>query len=423
MPTHPVLALAPAAPTACPLPLKIAMDVDMAQQLRLEVCYPSTIEQEELLLQLLAAKDTARVPSLNKPSLELTPEEANIRASQTTSQQLAQAFATNTMPQEFQDVVPPYLHAFEDVFSKAFFDLLPECKRWDHAIGLLPNSAPSSCKVYPLVPREQDKLDAFLQENLDSGHIYPSKFLMASLVFFIKKKDGSLQLVQDYWGAQYFIKLNVQWGYNNVHIQEGDKWKAAFQTNWGLFEPLVMFFDLTNSPATFQTMMNNIFQDLIAEGIVCVYLDNILIYTNMLEEHHWITRLILKHLCWHQLYLMPEKCEFKQTWIKYLGLIISHGTAEMDPVKVAGVAEWLEPQNKKEDFLHHTCPLFDLTEKDVMWSWGPLEQMAFDTLKHAVTSRPILLFLDNNFPFCMEANSSDFAIGAVLSQQFLEDGK
>ncbi|KAG5729518.1 hypothetical protein E4T56_gene4624 [Termitomyces sp. T112] len=91
-----------------------------------------------------------------------------------------------------KQVVPPYLHAFEDVLSKASFDSLLECKKWDHAIKLLPNSAPSSCKVYPLVLREQDKLDASLQENLDSGCICLSKSSMASLVFFIKKKDGSL---------------------------------------------------------------------------------------------------------------------------------------------------------------------------------------------------------------------------------------
>ncbi|KNZ74062.1 hypothetical protein J132_08322 [Termitomyces sp. J132] len=74
------------------------------------------------------------------------------------------------------------------MFSKTSFDSLLECKRWDHAIKLLPNSAPSSCKVYPLAPREQDKLDAFLQENLDSSHIHPSKSLIASLVFFIKRR-------------------------------------------------------------------------------------------------------------------------------------------------------------------------------------------------------------------------------------------
>ncbi|KAG5732302.1 hypothetical protein E4T56_gene11428 [Termitomyces sp. T112] len=114
-------------------------------------------------------------------------------------------------------------------------------------------------------------------------------------------------------------------------------------------------------------------------------------------------------------------------------------TAEMDLMKVAGVAEWLELRNKKEvqvflgfanlywrfiqDFSHHAHPLFDLTGKDVMWSWGPPEQTAFDTLKHAMTSRPVLLFPDDNSPFCIEANSSDFATGAVLSQQSLEDGK
>ncbi|KAG5730196.1 hypothetical protein E4T56_gene11685 [Termitomyces sp. T112] len=116
------------------------------------------------------------------------PSVVEIRASQTTSQRLAQAFAANATPREFQDMVPPYLHMFEDVFSKASFNSLLEHKRWDHAIELLPNSALSSCKVYSLAPREQDELNKFLQENLDSSCIHPSKSSMASLVFFIKKK-------------------------------------------------------------------------------------------------------------------------------------------------------------------------------------------------------------------------------------------
>jgi len=128
-------------------------------------------------------------------------------------------------------------------------------------------------------------------------------------MFFIKKKDGSLRLVQDYRalntvtvknryplpliselvsqlrGARYFTKLDVHWGFNNVRIKPRDEWKAAFRTNRGLFEPLVMFFGITNSPAIFQTMMNNIFRTVIAEGIVVVYLDNILIFTKTEEEH------------------------------------------------------------------------------------------------------------------------------------------
>ena len=101
-------------------------------------------------------------------------------------------------------------------------------------------------------------------------------------------------------------------------MKSGDEWKVAFWTNRGLFEPLVMFFGLTNSPATFQTMMNEIFHELIMEGMVVVYLDNILIFMETLEDHQRITWKVLELLAKHKLYLQPEKCEFKKTQIEYL---------------------------------------------------------------------------------------------------------
>ena len=196
---------------------------------------------------------------------------------------------------------------------------------------------------------------------------------MASPVFFIKKKDGTLWLVQDYRalnaltiknryllpliselvnqlrGAKYFTKLDIRWGYNNVHMKEGDEWKVAFCMNRGLFEPLVMFFRLMNSPSTFQTMMNDIFHNLIMEGVVCVYLDDILIFSKTLEEQHQVTRIILERLQKHKLYLRHDKCKFERTSIEYLGLIISEGEIHhMDPVKVARVAKWPTPTKKKE---------------------------------------------------------------------------
>jgi hypothetical protein len=109
-----------------------------------------------------------------------------------------------------------------------------------------------------------------------------------------------------------------------------------------------MYFSLTNSLATFQKMMNEIFQDLITEGIVSIYLNNILIFTNTPKEHYQITHLVLDCIHEHKLYLRPEKCEFENTRIKYLGIIISHNKVEMDLVKIAGVADWLMPSNKKE---------------------------------------------------------------------------
>jgi hypothetical protein len=109
-----------------------------------------------------------------------------------------------------------------------------------------------------------------------------------------------------------------------------------------------MCFGLTNSPATFQMMMNEIFQDLITEGIVSIYPDDILIFTNSLEEHCRITCLVLDRMHEHKLYLWLEKCEFEQTRIEYVGIIISYNKVEMDPVKIAGVADWPMPSNKKE---------------------------------------------------------------------------
>jgi hypothetical protein len=109
-----------------------------------------------------------------------------------------------------------------------------------------------------------------------------------------------------------------------------------------------MFFGLTNSPATFQTMMNDILHDLIMDGVVSVYLDDILIFTKTVEEHRRITALVLERLRTHKLYLRADKCEFERTRIEYLGLIISEGHVEMDPVKIAGVREWPVPTNRKE---------------------------------------------------------------------------
>jgi len=256
------------------------------------------------------------------------------------------------------------------------------------------------------------------------------KSSIAAPVFFIKKKDGSLHLVQDYCAlnavtvknryplpliselvsqlrrARYFTKLDVHWGFNNVRIKPGDEWKAAFCTNHGLFEPLVMFFGMTNSPATFQTMMDDVFRTVIAEGIVVVYLDDILIFTKTEEEHERAVQRVLEILAEHKLFLRPEKCEFHRKQIEYLGLVISENKVVMDPVKVAGVCEWPVPENRTDiqafigfvnfyrhfiqDFSTIARPLFDLTRSNQAWNWGTKEQEAFECLKMAVTTAPIL---------------------------------
>jgi len=284
-----------------------------------------------------------------------------VKATQMISQKLAEA-TEGTCSTHFKDIVPKPYQEFKDIFAKESFNELPDQKKWDHSITLVLDAQMFSTKVYPLAPVKQKQLDEFLEENLKSQHIHPSKLPMASPVFFIKKKDRSLCLIQDYHklnaltmknayplplipdilnmvsGARekHFTKLDIRWGYNNVRIKDGDEWKVAFQTNRGLFEPLVMFFGFTNSLATFQMMMNDIFRELIDEGVVVIYMDDILIFGGQKkEEHHTIVVWILDILCRHWLYLKAKKCTFGQPMVEYLGLILSEGHVEMDPVKVA----------------------------------------------------------------------------------------
>ena len=348
-----------------------------------------------------------------------------------------------------------YIKYFGPIFEKSSFDTLPPRRKWDHAIELKDDSTPFTSKIYPLARDEQRQLDEFIEEHLSSGRIRPSKSPIASPFFFVKKKDGSLRPVQDYRrlnagtiknryplpliseiidklrGARYFTKFDVRWGYNNVRIKEGDEWKAAFITNRGLFEPLVMFFGLTNSPATFQAMMNELFSGLIKRGVVIVYMDDILIFTKTLEEHRAVTKEVLQILADNGLSLKPEKCEWEKTKVEYLGLVISEDGVEMNSGKVEAVRTWPEPKDKHElqqflgfanyyrRFINHfstmSCPLHRLTGNQP-WKWGEEERKAFKDLKMAVTTAPVLAFPTDNDPYRVEADSSGYATGATLLQ-------
>src|SRR5258707_15036606 len=302
----------------------------------------------------------------------LTPEwEEHICATLTPSQRLAEeAQAQRAHPP--RSAVPEHYKDFADIFSEEAFTHLPPHKAWDHAIELHPNAKLPRGRTFPLSPAEQKELDEFLQENLVNGRICPLKSPIGAPVFFIKKKEGSLCLVQDYWklneimiknsyplllvsdmltrlcDAEWFTTLGLCWGFNNVHLKEGDEWKAAFSTNQGLFEPLIMFFGLCNSPATFQTMMNNILCPFINHNEAVCYMDDILIYSSSLMDHRRITQEILQTLHSYKLFLQPEKCKFECQEVDYLGLVISKDHVAMDPVKVQGVTDWPQPAKVKD---------------------------------------------------------------------------
>ena len=359
--------------------------------------------------------------------------------------------------QETSTGIDKYLKEFSPVFSQSGFDDLPPRRSWDHTIELKTSAdtSPISSKVYSLSCPKQVELNKLLDEHLKSGRIRPSKSPITSPFFFVKKKDGSLRPVQDYHrlnkmtirnryplplmselmdklkGAKYFTKLDVCWGYKNIHIKEGDEWKATFITNRGLFEPTVMFFGLTNSPATFQNMMNDIFHDLLLMGFVIIYMDDILIFTKDLPTHKIITRQVLETLQKNQLFLKPEKCSFEALEVDYLGVIVSHGEIKMDKKKVESLQSWPISHCKKDvqqflgfinfyrcfikDFAKLAQPLNRLCGS-TPWSWSETELASFSSLHDAVISGPPLAIPLDEAPFQVEADSLGYDMGAIFSQ-------
>ena len=167
-----------------------------------------------------------------------------------------------------------------------------------------------------------------------------------------------------------------------------------------------------------------------------VYLDNILIFGTCLKEHRQLVKEVLKRLQFNDLYAKVEKCFFEQSSIKYLGIIILENKVQMDKEKLSGVLEWLVLTKVKqvqaflgfanfyyrfiENFAKMSKPLSDLTKKNSTWTWGIEQQNTFEVLKKAFTTALVLRIPNDKDPFKLSTNTSDFAIGAVLSQKNMQ---
>ncbi|KAJ7951825.1 Retrotransposon protein, putative, Ty3-gypsy subclass [Quillaja saponaria] len=218
----------------------------------------------------------------------------------------------------------------------------------DHEIELVPGIKPPAKAPYRMAPPELAELRKQLNELLESGFIRPSKAPFGAPVLFQKKQDGSLRMCVDYRalnkvtvrnsypipliadlfdqlsGAKYFTKLDLRSGYYQVRIAERDEPKTTCVTRYGAFEFLVMPFGLTNAPATFCTLMNQVFRGYLDKFVV-VYLDDIVIYSSTLEDHKQHLQLVFNRLRENQLFVKREKCSFAQKRIKFLGHIIEEG--------------------------------------------------------------------------------------------------
>ena len=157
-----------------------------------------------------------------------------------------------------------------------------------------------------------------------------------------------MDLIDTIGSKKVFTKMDLQQGFNNVRIKEGDEWKGVFTTHIGSFEPIVMFFGMTNMPAIFQAMMNEILRDMINKGKVTAFVDNVLVGTEIEEGHNKIVEEVLKRLEENDLYIKPEKYAWKVRKIGFLEVVIEFNGIEIEREKVDRVLSWLEPKNVKD---------------------------------------------------------------------------
>lgn len=233
--------------------------------------------------------------------------------------------------------------------------------------------------------------------------------------------------------AKYFSTLDLTSGFHQIPMEEVDTEKTAFSTPYGHFEYTRMPFGLKNAPACFQRLMNTVLAGL--QGIKCfVYLDDIVVYGQNLEEHNNKLIEVLEQLRKANLKLQPDKCEFLRKEVNYLGHVITDKGVKPDPKKIQSIVEMQAPVNTKgiksflgmigyyrkfiRDFSRFAEPMTRLLKKDVEFIWGQEQQNSFQKLKELITKYPILQYPDFSKPFIITTDASNRGIGAVLSQEF-----
>ncbi len=354
--------------------------------------------------------------------------------------------------------VPPEYHHLIEVFRASRAKSLPRNRPYDHPIDLKTGEKIPPSKVYPLSNEEDKWLKAWIDENLEIKHLRKSQSPFGSPVFLVSKKGKvPYRVVTDYRALNditikssypipnimtlldrlrlftIFTKLDLKGAYQLLRIKVGDEHKAAIRTRYGTFDSMVVRDGLCNAPSSFQFFLNDIFHDLLDKGVI-IYLDDITIYSTDPKEHEGLVNEVLRRLKEHGLVVSADKCEWSKPRITLLGYIVGGGMLQMDDSKINNIQQWETPQKVYDvqrfigfanfyrrfinNFSKIVQPLTNLTRKGVPWDWDERCEAAFNTLKIAFTTAPVLRQFDPKRLCVVETDGSDVAIGAVLSQRF-----
>jgi hypothetical protein len=329
--------------------------------------------------------------------------------------------------------IPIPYHKYRRIFLPETAEKLAQRRTFDHAIDLVPGATPPWGPIYPMSAHQLKNLKEYIRTMLEQGKIQDSNSPAGAPILYVPKPDGKMRLCVDYRqlnkltiankyplplmselrdrvaGAQIFTKLDLKDGYHLLRIREGDEWKTAFRTRYGLYEYKVMPFGLVNAPATFQYMMNEILREFLDDGVV-VYLDDILIYSKSEEDHVKMVTKVLARLEEYDLAVSTAKSIFHVKEVEFLGYMVAVDGVTMSERKVENIRTWKAPRSVKEvqifigfanfyrrfikDFSKICKPITETLKGDPRkFSWGPEQNEAFEELKRRFTIGP------NSVPF------------------------
>ena len=364
--------------------------------------------------------------------------------------------------EELLKLVPSHYHDYLDIFrKKAGTETLPPTREYDMRIELKPSAKLAVAKLYQLTEDQRLVLRDVLDRETKAGRIRPSNSPYGSPTFFTLKKDGTWRMVVDYRRlneatipdvyplplisqltnelskAKFFSKFDLVGAYQLLRVLEPFVPLTAFRTQYGMYESLVMRDGLRNAPAVFQHFLNEVFKKFLGRGVV-VYIDDLLLYAENLDELRRLTHEVFKLTRGASLYMKAKKCQFETTSITFLGFVISENGIQTDPEKVKAVQEFPQPRDLREsrsfiglvsyyrrfvpNFSKIAAPITSLTRKDVPFEWGTAQQDAFQALKDMLASAPVLAHYDPTRETILQTDASHFGWGFVISQINAETG-
>ncbi|MGH7240308.1 MAG: pol polyprotein, partial [Candidatus Saccharimonadales bacterium] len=348
------------------------------------------------------------------------------------------------------------LEQYKDLFPEDLPPGLPPQREFDHHIELKPGTQPIAKKQYRIPQAYLPEWKRQIEQQLAAGKIRESQSPWSSPVCFSEKKNGKLRMCLDFrgpnavtvpnhtalplqgqmfdatLGARWFSKLDLRSGFNQVRMHPDSIPVTAFNTPWGHFECTAMPFGLMNAPATFQSLMQHVLRERLYQGVV-VFIDDFLIYTKTENEHLEMLEWVFAQLRKHQLYGAIDKCEFMREEVEILGHRLNKDGIKTQPAKIEAIKSWPTPTSVKDvrsflglanyyrkfvsGFSRIAGPLHKLVEKKNKWEWGTEQEKSFVALKEALSAAPTLIIPSIDKAFTLTTDASQFAIGAVLSQE------